>query len=313
MPHATLTTLSGATKLAADNFLARYAGHTRRAYSNDLGHALAWLLEHDVDPLTASRVDLELYVRHCLDDLHLASATVARRVTTLRSFYKLAHADGLAEKNPAAMVRQPRVTRDESRLIHLDRNELGQIIAHALAAEDEQRAALVVLLGMLGLRVSEACGIQIEDAAHEVRGHRVLKVLGKGSKPAMIPLPVSVQRAIDAAAGDRTTGPLLLGAEGAQLTRRVAHRWVVAVAKRAGIDKPVHPHTLRHAFVTACLDAGVPLRDVQIAARHADPRMTARYDRARGNLDRHAVHVLSAYIGGSTSTGTRRLRAVKAA
>ena len=69
MPNATLPSLAGATKLAADNFLARYAGETRRAYRDDLDHALTWMLEHDVDPLTASRVDLELYVRHCLDDL----------------------------------------------------------------------------------------------------------------------------------------------------------------------------------------------------------------------------------------------------
>lgn len=312
MANATRTPLTGATKLAADSFLARYAGHTRRAYTTDLYHALDWLLEQGVDPLAASRIHLELYVRHCLDDLALASATVARRVTTLRSFYKLAHADGLVDKNPALMVRQPRVSRDESRLIHLDRNELGQIISHALAEEDAEHAALVVMLGMLGLRVSEACSVRIEDTLHEVRGHRVLRLVGKGAKPATIPLPVPVQRAIDAAAGDRTHGPLLRGREGEQLNRRVAHRWVAAVAKRAGIDKPVHPHTLRHAFVTACLDAGVPLRDVQIAARHADPRMTARYDRARGNLDRHATHILSAYIAGAAGSNrpARHLRTV---
>lgn len=309
MPNVTLPTLTDATKLAAQNFLARYAGETHRAYRDDLDHALGWMLEHDVDPLTASRVQLELYVRHCLDDLGLASATVARRVTTLRSFYRLAHSDGLAPGNPAAMVRQPRVQRDEARLVHLDRGELGQIIAHAIAEETPAKACLIVLLGMLGLRVSEACSVRIEDAAHDVRGHRVLRVVGKGSKPATIPLPVSVQRVIDAAAGDRTEGPLIQSASGGHLDRRVAHRWVVAVARRAGITKHVHPHTLRHAFVTACLDAGVPLRDVQIAARHADPRMTARYDRARGNMDRHAVHVLSAYIAGAASTGPR-LRAV---
>jgi len=64
------------------------------------------------------------------------------------------------------------------------------------------------------------------------------------------------------------------------------------------------PHTAsaerRHTFVTACLDAGVPLRDVQIAARHSDPRMTTRYDRARGNLDRHANYIVVGFIEGST-------------
>jgi integrase/recombinase XerD len=60
-----------------------------------------------------------------------------------------------------------------------------------------------------------------------------------------------------------------------------------------------HPHTLRHAFITAALDAGVPLRDVQEAASHADPRTTMRYDRARGSLDRHATYIVAAYVAGA--------------
>ena len=67
------------------------------------------------------------------------------------------------------------------------------------------------------------------------------------------------------------------------------------VAYRAGIAKTVTPHTLRHAFITAAsLDAGVPLRNVQEAASHADPRTTIRYDRARGSLDRHATYIVAA-------------------
>jgi integrase/recombinase XerD len=67
----------------------------------------------------------------------------------------------------------------------------------------------------------------------------------------------------------------------------------------AGITKPVGPHTLRHAFITAALDAGVPLRDVREAASHADPRTTMRYDRARGSLDRHATYIVAAYLAGA--------------
>jgi integrase/recombinase XerD len=59
-------------------------------------------------------------------------------------------------------------------------------------------------------------------------------------------------------------------------------------------------HTLRHAFITAALDAGVPLRDVQEAASHADPRTTIRYDRARGSLDRHATYIVAAYVAGAS-------------
>ena len=66
-----------------------------------------------------------------------------------------------------------------------------------------------------------------------------------------------------------------------------------------GIAKTVTPHTLRHAFITAALDAGVPLRDVQEAASHADPRTTMRYDRARSSLDRHATYIVAAYLAGA--------------
>ena len=71
------------------------------------------------------------------------------------------------------------------------------------------------------------------------------------------------------------------------------------VARRAGIGKRVGPHTLRHAFITAALDAGVPLRDVQEAASHADPRTTMRYDRGRQSLDRHATYIVATFIAGA--------------
>jgi integrase/recombinase XerD len=84
-----------------------------------------------------------------------------------------------------------------------------------------------------------------------------------------------------------------------RLDRHGAGRIVRKIARRAGIGKAVTPHTLRHAFITAALDAGVPLRDVQEAASHADPRTTMRYDRARGSLDRHAIYIVAAYVAGA--------------
>jgi integrase/recombinase XerD len=70
-------------------------------------------------------------------------------------------------------------------------------------------------------------------------------------------------------------------------------------ARRAGLAKKIGPHTLRRAFITAALDAGVPLRDVQEAASHADPHTAMRYDRARVSLDRHATYIVAAYIAGA--------------
>ena len=116
---------------------------------------------------------------------------------------------------------------------------------------DQAHAALAVLLGLNGLRVSEACATNVEDLGIE-RRHRTLRIVGKGNKPAVIPLVPRTARTLD---------------------RRTEHRWVRSIGKRAGLGA-VHPHMLRAAFIMTALDAGVPLRDVQIAARHADPRTT---------------------------------------
>jgi hypothetical protein len=163
-------------------------------------------------------------------------------------------------------MRRPTVHPPEGR--GLDRGELARLL---LTAErgDHAHAALAVLLGLNGLRVSEACDTNIEDMGLE-RGHRVLHIVGKGAKPALIPLVPRTSRTIDLAVGERGEGPILLRQDGRRLDRRTAHRWVKSMGKRAGLGL-VHPHMLRAGFIMAALDAGVPLREVQIAARHADP------------------------------------------
>jgi integrase/recombinase XerD len=160
--------------------------------------------------------------------------------------------------------------------------------------------ALVALLGLLGLRIFEACGANIADLGEE-HGHRVLRVRGKGGKVVLVPLPPAVARAIDWAADSRAAGPILRNTLGARMDRNAATRRLKHLAATAGIRMPrMHPHMLRHTFVTTMLDAGVSLRDVQIAARHADPRTTMRYDRARKNLDRHPNYFLAAYMASGT-------------
>jgi len=75
---------------------------------------------------------------------------------------------------------------------------------------------------------------------------------------------------------------------------------VKRLARQAGITKRISPHSVRHSFITTALDAGVPLRDVQETASHADPRTTMRYDRGRGSLDRHATYIVATYLAGSS-------------
>jgi integrase/recombinase XerD len=126
----------------------------------------------------------------------------------------------------------------------------------------------------------------------------VLRLQRKGGKRATAPLSPPVVRALEAYIGERTTGPLFATSSGRRLDRTAVWRLVRRLARTAGIAAAEHisPHSARHAFGTGALDAGVPLRDVQDAMGHADPRTTRRYDRSRHSLDRHATYAVAAWL-----------------
>jgi integrase/recombinase XerD len=280
---------------ALAGFLAGYRGLTRDAYALDLRQFTIWCRARSLPLFSVRRADIEGFARD-LEARGRARATVTRRLCTIAGFYKYAAEEELLDHSPAAHVRRPRVDY-ESHAVALDRNELGALlVAAGLGPAPEH--ALISLLALNGLRVSEATGADIEHLGVE-RGHRTLTITRKGGKVVTIPLAPRTARAIDLAIGERTDGPMFLTDDGQRLDRHGAGRIVRKIGRRAGIIKAVTPHTLRHAFITAALDAGVPLRDVQEAASHADPRTTMRYDRARGSLDRHATYVVSAYIAGA--------------
>src|SRR5690349_24519454 len=282
-------------RLALAGFLAGYTGLTREAYALDLRQYATWCHQRRIRLFEARRADIECFARD-LEAKGRARATVTRRLCTIAGLYRYAVEEDLLDHSPAAHVRRPRLDY-ESHAIGLDRNELGALlVAAGLGAPAEH--ALMALLAFNGLRVSEATGANIEALGVE-RGHRTLVITRKGGKVVTIPLAPRTARAIDLAVGERSDGPVFLAADGRRLDRHGAARVVRRVACRAGITKPVGPHTLRHAFITAALDAGVPLRDVQEAASHADPRTTMRYDRARGSLDRHATYIVATYLAGA--------------
>ena len=249
-----------------------------------------WAADDDLDVLAATRAHIEMY-RSTMEQRGLAPSTIDRRLSTVCGYFRFAHINGRIPANPAQYVRRPKAQPTERH--GMDRGELGRFL---FTAEhfDRDHAALAVLLGLNGLRVSEACATNVEDLGFE-RGHRTLRILGKGNKPAMIPLVPRTARTIDLAVGERCQGPILRRQDNQRLDRRTAHRWVRSIGKRAGLGI-VHPHMLRAAFIMAALDAGVPLRDVQLAARHADPRTTTIYDRRRQNFDRHAAYVVVAFV-----------------
>jgi integrase/recombinase XerD len=282
-------------RLALAGFLAGYSGLTREAYALDLRQFVSWCQQHHLRLFGARRADIECFARD-LEARGRARATVTRRLCTIAGFYRYAVEEDLLDHSPAAHVRRPRLDY-ESHATGLDRNELGALLVAAGLGPPAEHA-LISLLALNGLRVSEATGADIEALGVE-RGHRTLVITRKGGKIVTIPLAPRTARAIDLAIGERCEGPIFLALGGRRLDRHGAGRIVGRIARRAGITKPVGPHTLRHAFITAALDAGVPLRDVQEAASHADPRTTMRYDRARASLDRHATYIVAAYIAGA--------------
>jgi integrase/recombinase XerD len=284
-----------AERLAIAGYLAGYSGLTRQAYELDLRQYAGWCQSHHLALFAARRADIECFARD-LEARGRARATITRRLCTIAGLYRYAVVEDLLDHSPAAHVRRPRLDY-ESRAVGLDRNELGALLVAAGLGPAADHA-LISLLALNGLRVSEATGADIENLGVE-RGHRTLVITRKGGKVVTVPLAPRTARAIDLAVGERCEGPVFLRPDGRRLDRHGAGRIVRRTARRAGIGKRVGPHTLRHAFITAALDAGVPLRDVQDAASHADPRTTMRYDRARASLDRHATYIVAAYVAGA--------------
>src|SRR3954452_25560481 len=286
------------TQLAAVSFLSRYAGHTHELYSYQLRRWFQWCEANGLDPLVGiQRPHVELYIRS-LGEAGLMASSTNTMMHGVRGFFRFAYIDGLIPSDPAVYARLPKIHRDESRTQGLDRLEPIRFlqVARTLTVH---HGAFAYLLGINALRASEAAAVRIEDYADTLRGYRVLHLVGKGNKPATMPLTVPVLRVLEVCRGQRASGPLILRPlSGRPIDRRDVYRMVARIAKTAGIPRHISPHSLRHAAITNALDAGVPLRDAQILARHADPRTTEHYDRARGNLDRHGVHFLTAYVAG---------------
>jgi integrase/recombinase XerD len=285
--------------LAVAAYLARFKGQSRVHTESDLRGYLNWCEFRGLDPLAATRPHIELYVRWLQEVRRYRPSTVSRRMSVVAGFYRTCVIDAVLEHSPAEYVRRPNVPA-ESPTLGLTHLQFEALLTGAKHSPNRCDFALVTMLGLLGLRIFEATGSNIEDLGEE-HGHRVLRVRGKGDKVVLVPLPPAVGRALERAIDDRSTGPILLTSRGTRMDRHCATRRLRRLAEVAGVKLPrMHPHMLRHTFVTTMLDAGVDLRDVQIAARHADPRTTMRYDRARKNLDRHPNYILAAYMASGT-------------
>ena len=245
-------------QLAAVSYLARYTGATHRLYAYQLRRWFSWCETNALDPLVGlQRAHLELYVRH-LHDAGLRDSSINTMLHAVRGFFRFAHIDGLIAADPAVYPRLPKIHTDETRTQGLDRLELIRFlqVAQTLTVH---HGALAFLLGINALRASEAAAVRIEDYAETLRGHRVLHLVGKGSKPATMPVTVPVLRVLEACRGQRTAGPLIpRPTSGRPVDRRDVYRMVLRIAKVAGIPRHISPHSLRHAAITNALDAGYP-------------------------------------------------------
>lgn len=275
------------------------SAHTQKAYARDMKMWLAFCDEHDVDPLTAIRAHIDGWKQiGCGYSTGAADTSKARRLSAVSSWYDYLVHEEVLEKSPAAHIKRPKVDSNYSPTRGLSREEALAMLETAY--ESTRRDLVVVsLLLVSGLRCTEAISADVADLGSE-RGHETLDVVRKGGAKQRIVLSSETRDFIDEYLGGREDGPLLVTKTGGRMSSPQVFRTVRKIARWAKVphaDK-ISPHPLRHTFATLALDSGAPLRDVQAAMGHRDPKTTIRYDRARGQLDRSPTYGLSKYLAG---------------
>ena len=270
--------------------------NTLTAYRNDLSGFAGWLLKQGKTLLTAQRQDLLGYLS---DRVHAGAKprTTARMLSSMRRFYRYLRREGQLREDPSVRIDTPRIGRPLP-------DSLSESEVEALLdAPDESDTrgirdrAMLELLYACGLRVSELVGMTT-DQASLTQG--VVRLVGKGSKERLVPLCEEaiewLQYYLDESrpdlAGESSAKQLFITRRGKGMTRQAFWYRIRHYAVKAGINKPLSPHTLRHAFATHLLNHGADLRVVQLLLGHSDLSTTQIYTHvARERLkDLHAKH-----------------------
>ncbi|MBI2723727.1 MAG: tyrosine recombinase XerC [Chloroflexi bacterium] len=279
---------------AVDQLLYRYVAtlsaernlspFTLRNYTSDLLHLFAHLRDRGVEPLAVTRLTFRGYLASMMES-GVARASITRRVSTARSFYRWLRLIGVMSEDPLANVRGPKQARRLPHVLTLEH------ITHLIAAADDDTPAglrdraLLELMYACGLRVSEAAGVDVPAVDLD---ERTVVVTGKGNKQRMVMIGVPARDALERylrhgrpaltrARRQTRDAPLFLNRSGGRLSQRAVQMLVRKYALAAGINERVHPHLLRHTFATHLLDGGAELRVVQELLGHSNPNTTQIY------------------------------------
>lgn len=284
--------------IALASFLIRYQPNTRRGYELNLSQWFRWCALHGITPLTATRPYLEVWTREMLEVQGLKPSTVNGKLNAVTGFYRMAKIDGYVVDNPTDHLRRPKIP-NQSTTNGLTRGELLQCLDVA-ERTDPQDYALWCFLGLNGPRISEACGLDVEHLDW-ASGYRTVKI-GRAKSAGRIdeiPLSPRTSRAFDLHLGSRKSGPVFRKPrKDERMDGKSAGLVVKRIARKAGVEKRITPHSLRHTFTTLALNAGVPLRDIANSRGDADLRQISYYDRDKANLARNATHMVSAFVDG---------------
>ncbi len=263
----------------------RLSPNTAAAYRNDLS-GLAGFLERGGSELSlATYPQLRRWLAH-LTTLGYARTSIARKAASVRTFYGWAHRRGLVETNPASLLSRPA---QASRLPTVLKAAEAARLTEAPPSDDavgrRDRALLELLYGS-GLRVAEACSLDIEDVDLESRR---LRVLGKGSKERLVPVGDFAAEAVSAylamgrpamAPDESAPGPsgaLFFNRRRKRMTPRDVRAMMQRYVRASLGDRKVSPHTMRHSFATHLLEGGADIRAVQELLGHASLATTQRY------------------------------------
>lgn len=260
--------------------------HTLSNYDRDLRRYVGWLAAAGIEDLTeVTPRHLEAYVadlRRGADGARpLAAASAARALVVARGLHRFGVAEGVLPADVAAEV--PVASTSEKLPDTLSVQEVAALLdaCPTGTAAGLRDNALLETLYATGARVSEVLALSVDDV---VDAAGVIAVTGKGNKQRLVPLGSHAQAAIDAylvrgrpAMANGKSHALFLNARGGQLSRQSAWNAIKVAARRAGIDKDVSPHTLRHSFATHLLEGGADVRTVQELLGHSSVTTTQIY------------------------------------